>query len=235
MRKAVFVIAACAAVLGLSACTASGVSVNSELAYDGNVDGEYEETGSEYSALTAFEWEYNEDDYPVGFYFSFKDDGTWESYSGGGEDTEMDGTCDFDGTTVVLHYDNGDDDREMVLEEAHKLVDWDGEVLRPVDDWVNFKEDKGPNADINYMWMYENDNTGEYDNYFEFHLDNTWFWTEDDGNTYGAEGTYDFDGKTITLHFDDGTDDVEFTYDEENGKLIDDSGDSLRILGPSQR
>ena len=123
----------------------------------------------------------------------------------------------------------------MVLEEARKLVDWDGEVLRPVDDWVNFKEDKGPNADINYMWMYENDNTGEYDNYFEFHLDNTWFWTDDDGKTYGTEGTYDFDGKTITLHFDDGTDDVEFTYDEENGKLIDDSGDSLRILGPSQR
>ena len=66
-------------------------------------------------------------------------------------------------------------------------------------------------------------------------MDNTWFWTDDDGKTYGTEGTYDFDGKTITLHFDDGTDDVEFTYDEENGKLIDDSGDSLRILGPSQR
>ena len=118
------------------------------------------------------------------------------------------------------------------MEEERKLVDWDGEVLRPTGDWSKFAEDKGPNADINYMWMYENDTTGEYDNFFAFHLDGTWFWTEDDGKTYGAEGTYDFDGKTIVLHFNDGSDDAEFTYIEEDGTMKDDSGDSLRILGP---
>ena len=183
-------------------------------------------------------WEYDDNVYVVGQSIVFNGDGTYSIYGQGGDEGNYEeGPYDYDGETVTLTLTDGSK-KTLTLKREGVLVDWEGVEIydRNI---ISYGEEADSDEDgylreISYLWIYKSVHaSGNYDEYFGFNKDYTWFYTEDDGETYSEEGTFEINGNgTIVLHFDSGKPDYQFLYDNENGCLIDEDKEELMIYGP---
>ena len=186
-----------------------------------------DETDPRYEMLAGY-WIFEEE--PVIFRsYKFDADGSWDTNSEGGDCGYGDYTITDDDRIILNDYEYGNT-YEWKIENEELLLDASGNrMIRYLDSSVYPYEQKEYDVydDVQYAWMYRD--SDDYDTYFVFDTDLTWYCTNDGGDSVYLDGTYDYDGETLTLHIDDGTD-MEMVYDRDECVLIDWDGDVLRVL-----
>ena len=165
--------------------------------------------------------------------YTFNSDYTWQWDSDGG--SYYTGTYELldDKYIVLTDSDGGETTLEYVGDE--RIVDDEGATWVPYGRGSTYDMDDGPVDvldDVNYMWRLRD--TDNYDSYYNLSRDQRWYFTEDSGSTYSAEGNYEYDGTELVLYYDGIEDTSVFTYSSSEGTLTDANGNVYIIFGPAE-